>query len=112
MLIGEQIREIREAKGLSQGELESRTGLARVYISRIENGHTMPSFQTLEKLAHALEISVYQFFYEGKQGPASDQPEREAVSESAWGTTRKEIRFWNMFREHLSRLRESDRPLL
>jgi transcriptional regulator with XRE-family HTH domain len=55
---------------LSQGDVEKRTGLLRVYVSRIENGHTVPSVQTLEKLARVLEIPLYQFFYEGKKDTA------------------------------------------
>jgi transcriptional regulator with XRE-family HTH domain len=54
MLIGERIRAIREAKNLTQGEIEKRCGLLRVYISRVENGHLVPSIATLEKLARAL----------------------------------------------------------
>jgi len=54
MLIGDRLRAIREAKKLSQGDIEERTGLLRPYISRVENGHTVPSIETLEKLARAL----------------------------------------------------------
>ncbi len=69
MIIGERIRTIREMKGLSQGKIESRTGLLRCYISRVENGHTIPSIQTLEKFAEALEVPLYTFFYEGEMPP-------------------------------------------
>lgn len=69
MLIGERIRKLREAKGLSQGEFEQRTGLLRSYISRVENGHTVPSLDTLEKVAAALEIPLYRLFYEGDKAP-------------------------------------------
>jgi transcriptional regulator with XRE-family HTH domain len=43
MLIGERLRTIREAKNLSQGDIEKRTGMLRRYTSRVENGHTVPS---------------------------------------------------------------------
>jgi len=56
MLIGDRLRELREEKKLSQGDIEKRTGLLRCYISRVENGHTVPAVETLEKLARALEI--------------------------------------------------------
>ena len=69
MLIADRLRELREAKKLSQGEIEKRSGLLRVYISRMENGHTVPSIETLEKLARAMEIPLYQFFYEGDEPP-------------------------------------------
>jgi len=65
MLIGQRLRQVREMKKLSQGDIEQRTGLIRCYTSRVENGHTVPSLETLEKFAHALEVPLYQLFYEG-----------------------------------------------
>jgi transcriptional regulator with XRE-family HTH domain len=62
ILIGDHLRELREAKELSQGDIEKRTGLLRCYISRVENNHTVPGVHTLEKLARALEVPVYQLF--------------------------------------------------
>jgi transcriptional regulator with XRE-family HTH domain len=62
MVVGDRLKELREAKELSQGEIEKRTGLLRCYISRVENDHTVPSVDTLGKLAHALEIPMYQLF--------------------------------------------------
>lgn len=59
MLIGEKLRAIREAKKLSQGDVEHRTGLLRAYVSRVENGHTVPAVETLEKFARALEVPMY-----------------------------------------------------
>jgi len=66
VLIAERLRELREDKNLSQGDVEKRTGLLRCYISRVENGHTVPSIETLEKLARALEVPLYQLSYDGK----------------------------------------------
>ena len=54
MVIGERLRELRESKKLSQGDVERRTGLLRCYTSRVENGHTVPTIETLEKYARAL----------------------------------------------------------
>lgn len=65
MDIGKRIRELREAKGLSQGDIEKRSGLLRSYISRVEGGYTAPSLSTLEKFARALEVEIYQFFFRG-----------------------------------------------
>lgn len=65
MIIGERLRELREGKGFSQGHIEEKTGLLRCYISRVENGHTVPSVETLEKFARALEIPMFRLFYEG-----------------------------------------------
>jgi transcriptional regulator with XRE-family HTH domain len=55
MIFGDRLREMREAKQLSQGDIEKRTGLLRCYISRVENGHTVPAIETLEKIARALD---------------------------------------------------------
>lgn len=66
MDIAERLRQLREAKKLSQGDIEKRTGLLRCYISRVENGHTVPSLETLEKMARACEVQLYQIFYDGE----------------------------------------------
>jgi transcriptional regulator with XRE-family HTH domain len=62
MVIGDKVRMLREQKNLSQGDIEKRTGLLRCYLSRVENGHTVPSIDTLEKLARALEVPMYRLF--------------------------------------------------
>jgi transcriptional regulator with XRE-family HTH domain len=69
LMIGERLRTIRESKNLSQGDIEKRTGLIRCYTSRVENGHTVPSIETLAKYAQALEIPLYQIFYDGEEAP-------------------------------------------
>lgn len=69
MDIGIRLRELREAKNFSQGDIEKRTGLLRCYTSRVENGHTVPSLETLEKYAGALEVELYQLFFEGEGKP-------------------------------------------
>jgi transcriptional regulator with XRE-family HTH domain len=69
MILGKRIRKLREAKNLSQADIEKRTGLLRSYISRVENGHTVPSLETLETLAAAVEVPLYQLFYEGDDLP-------------------------------------------
>src|SRR5258707_12890087 len=66
MVIGNRLRELRESKELSQGDIEKRTGLLRCYISRVENGHTVPSVETLEKMARALEVPMYRLFHDGE----------------------------------------------
>ena len=67
--IGETIRNYRLQKGMSQGDIEKRTGLLRCYLSRVENGHTIPSLDTLSKIAGAMELPLSQFFAES--GPTS-----------------------------------------
>ena len=66
MHIAGRLRRLREAKSLSQGEIEKRTGLLRCYISRVANGHTVPAIETLEKICRALEVPMYQVFYKQK----------------------------------------------
>jgi transcriptional regulator with XRE-family HTH domain len=60
--IGQKIRQLREQKGLSQGDIERSTGMLRAYISRVEHGHTIPSLESLERFAAALGIPLYQLF--------------------------------------------------
>jgi transcriptional regulator with XRE-family HTH domain len=69
LMIGERLRTIRESKRLSQGDIEKRTGMLRCYTSRVENGHTVPSIETLAKYAQALDIPLYQIFYDGEAEP-------------------------------------------
>jgi transcriptional regulator with XRE-family HTH domain len=59
MVIADRLRELRTGKKLLQGDIEKRTGLLRCYISRVENGHTVPAIETLEKMARALEVPLY-----------------------------------------------------
>ena len=66
LMIGQRLRTIRESKSLSQGDIEKRTGMLRCYTSRVENGHTVPSIETLAKYAQALDIPLYQIFYDGE----------------------------------------------
>ena len=69
MIIGDRLRALREEKKFSQGEIEKRTGLLRCYISRVENGHTVPAVETLEKFARALGVPLYQLLYVEKNRP-------------------------------------------
>ena len=83
MIVGERIRQLRESKKMSQGDIEKRTGLLRCYISRVENGHTVPSLETIEKVAAALEIPLYRFFYEGTKAAHVPEVLARAGSNSA-----------------------------
>ena len=58
MVIGDRLKTLREAKDLSQGDIEKRTGLLRCYVSRVENGHTVPSVETLQEFARALKLPI------------------------------------------------------
>ena len=113
MIIGDRLREMREEKKLSQGDIEKRTGLLRCYISRVENGHTVPAIETLEKMARALECPLYQLFYEGEEPPKLPTLlKRKSSDEIVWGSTGKEARYLNKFRRLLAKTEESDRKLL
>jgi transcriptional regulator with XRE-family HTH domain len=113
MIIGDRLRTLREEKKLSQGDIEKRTGLLRCYISRVENGHTVPALETLEKLARALEVPLYQLFYDGEEPPElPNLPKRKSADDIVWGSTGKEARFLTRFRRTLARLDEGDRKLL
>jgi len=111
MIIGDRIRVIREKKSLSQGDIETQTGLRRCYISRVENGHTVPSIETLERMARGLDVPLYQLFYDGDETPpAPDFPKPK--NDLGWGRSGKDARMLARFRRHLSRLDDDDRELL
>jgi transcriptional regulator with XRE-family HTH domain len=113
MVIGDRLREMREEKKLSQGDIEKRTGLLRCYISRVENGHTVPAIETLEKLARALECPLYQLFYEGEQPPQlPNLLKRKSSDDIAWGSSGKEARYLHKLRRLLGKSQEADRKLL
>jgi len=69
--IGKRLRELREANGLSQGDIEDRTGLLRIYVTHVENGHRAPSLQALKKWAKALDVDLYQLFVVGDGEPGA-----------------------------------------
>ncbi|HWZ24022.1 MAG TPA: helix-turn-helix transcriptional regulator [Verrucomicrobiae bacterium] len=113
MIIGERLREIREEKKLSQGDIEKRTGLLRCYVSRVENGHTVPAIETLEKLARALEIPLYQLFYDGEEPPKlPNLLKRKSSDDTTWGSTGKEARYLSKLRQLLAKTEDGDRKLL
>jgi transcriptional regulator with XRE-family HTH domain len=113
VIIGDRLRSIRQEKKLSQGDVEKRTGLLRCYISRVENGHTVPAVETIEKFARALEIPVYQLFYDGDKPPElPNLGKRKTADEIAWGSTGKDARYLSRFRRLLARTSEQDRKLL
>ena len=113
MIIGDRLRILRVEKKLSQGEIEKRTGLLRCYISRVENGHTVPAVETLEKFARALEVPMYQLFYDGNASPKIPlAAKRKSGNGAHWGERGKDARILEKFRQLLSRANESDRQLL
>ncbi|MHB8653559.1 MAG: helix-turn-helix domain-containing protein [Terriglobia bacterium] len=114
MVIGTRLRKLREDKDFSQGDIEKRTGLLRCYISRVENGHTVPSLETLERLASALEIPLYQLFYEGDEPPPLPNLSKRRSTEELLldGGSEKEVRFFEKVRKLVTKIDEKDRQLL
>jgi transcriptional regulator with XRE-family HTH domain len=113
MVIGDRLRELREQKDFSQGDIEKRTGLLRCYISRVENGHTVPAVATLEKLARALEVPLYKLFYDGdKPAKAPDVFKQESSDDGLWGSSGKDAKYFNQLRRFLGKASEDDRKLI
>jgi transcriptional regulator with XRE-family HTH domain len=112
MYLADRIRQLREAKNFSQGDIEKRSGLLRCYLSRVENGHTVPSLETLEKIARALGVPLYQFFYNGAQPPAMAPQVNTEGEATGWPSSRKERRFLTRMRRCLSQMDTDDRTLL
>ena len=113
MIIGDRLRALREEKKLSQGDIEKRTGLVRPYISRVENNHSVPNIETLEKWARALELPMYQLFYDGEEPPKLlNLPKRKSSDEIAWGSSGKDARLLDKLRRLLGKSNEEDRKLL
>jgi transcriptional regulator with XRE-family HTH domain len=113
MIIGDRLRSLRVEKKLSQGDIEKRTGLVRPYISRVENGHTVPAIATLEKMARALEVPMYQLFYDGDEPPNLPNLLKPKSSDvNLWGSTGKDARYLNKLRRVLSKTDEEGRNLV
>jgi len=109
MVIGEKLKTLRAQKNLSQGDIERRTGLLRCYISRVENGHTVPSVDTLEKMARALEVPMYRIFTDEEHVKA---PRLLAEAIRSRAVNSKQDRELRAFAKHLSRMDDKDRGLL
>ena len=109
MLIGERLKTLREQKDLSQGDIEKSTGLLRCYVSRVENGHTVPSVDTLEKMARALEVPMYRLFTDDEHVKKPNIPAEAVRSRAVSSNEDKELR---AFAKLLSRMKEKDRGLL
>ena len=113
MIIGDRLRDLREEKKLSQGDIEKRTGLLRCYISRVENGHTVPAIETLEKMARALEVPLYQLFYEGEEPPVlPNLLKKKSSDEGVWDSSGKDAQFLSKLRRVLGKANEQDRKLI
>lgn len=115
MLIGQRIRHLREQKGLSQGDIERSSGLLRCYVSRVEHGHTVPSLETLVRFAAALDVPLYQLFFNGEDAPVTPnltpRLSLEELADDA-GPSGTEARFLLKLKEFVGRIVDSDRAFL
>ena len=115
MLIGTRLRQLREQKQMSQGDIEERTGLLRCYVSRVENGHTVPSLETLERFAGVLDVPLYQLFFSGEEAPPTPSlTPRKTLEEISGdnGENGQDAQFLLKIRNLLARLAEPDRDVI
>src|SRR3984893_8202403 len=111
MVIGDRLKELREAKDLSQGDIEKRTGLLRCYVSRVENNHTVPAVATLEKMARALEVPMYQLFHEG-EAAASVRKLKDPMDRDRWGSSGNDAEYLSKLCKLLAKMEQDDQKLL
>ena len=110
-MIGNRLKELRESKNLSQGDIEKRTGLFRCYISRVENAHTVPSIETLEKMAGALEVPLYRLFHDGEVSAGLSKP-KIPKDDAQFGSKGKEADYFSKLHRLLAKMEPSDQKLL
>jgi transcriptional regulator with XRE-family HTH domain len=110
MVIGNRLKELRESKELSQGDIEKRSGLLRCYISRVENGHTVPSVETLEKMARALEVPMYRLFHDGEASASLRKLKPPANDE--WGSTGEDAVYLSKLCRLLAKMKPDDQQFL
>lgn len=107
MYLADRLKRFRAAKQLSQGDIEKRSGLRRCYISRVENGITVPSIKNLQKISNALEIPMYQLFLVDDEPPLGLTPRTNVTRD--WTTTRSGLKYMGRLTHALSQI--SDRNL-
>ncbi|MGA2991252.1 MAG: helix-turn-helix transcriptional regulator [Candidatus Korobacteraceae bacterium] len=103
MNIGETIRRFRLQRGMSQGDIEKSTGLLRCYLSRVENGHTIPSLETLGRITSAMGTSLGELLADSSGEPGSRVELQLREQES---------RFLNSVRRYSPQLNDSDKKLI
>jgi len=112
--IGERIRSLRAKKGLSQGDIERGAGMLRCYISRVENGHTIPSLETVERFAAALDVPLYELFYPGDGSVSApnllENKNLDEVEEKLKEPP-EELRFLAALKKSLAQVGDADRKM-
>ena len=109
-MIGARLRQLRERKNLSQSDVQNKSGLLRCYLSRLENGHTVPGLETLGKLARALEVPLYQFFCTGEK--PSEAPNYSWSEPMTWRGSGKPSKYLCELRKCLGQSSERDQKLI
>jgi len=114
MSIGLRLRQLREQKGLSQGDIEETTGLLRCYISRVENGHTVPSLETLQRFAGALDLPMYRIFYTAEDPSTPNLTPRRTLEQLAEenGANGANARFLLKLRQYADKIADADREII
>jgi transcriptional regulator with XRE-family HTH domain len=110
MLMGQRLKDIRKGKHLSQGDIEKATGLRRGYVSRVENGHIVPSVESIEKWAYALKMPLYQIFHEGEEPPLPVKISMNVAQ--LWGNAKRDASKLNRLRHLLKRMDKAHRKIL
>src|ERR1700756_5643958 len=110
MVVGNRLKELRESKSLSQGDIEKRTGLLRCYISRVENGHTVPAIETLEKMARALEVPMYRLFHAGEVPAGLSKPKPSKDDE--FGSRGAQADYFSKLRRLLAKMEPGAQKLM
>ncbi len=111
MVISERLKRLREAQNLSQGDIQERSGLFRCYLSRLENGRTVPSIETLEKLARALDVPLHQLFTDDEV-PAKQLRVPKKQADTIWGLDKKTTRQLRLFAKQFARMNGKQRWLI
>jgi transcriptional regulator with XRE-family HTH domain len=112
VLIGQRLRQLREQKGFSQGDVEKASGLLRCYISRVEHGHTVPSLETLVRFAAALDVPLYRLFYTGEDPLPTPNSTPLKTLEQLADDPGSDARFLLELKDVTGRMVESDRAFL
>lgn len=111
--IGKRLRQLREERNLSQGDIERQTGLYRSYISRVEAGHMRPALATLERFAGALDVPLYWLFCDGTGRVPATRTDHRSMVDPADGTpSGPHARFLAQIQQIWKRMNEQDRRLL
>lgn len=101
MNIGRRVKELREMNHIKSGEFANMVGVSPVFLSYIENGAKKPSYETLEKICAALNISLSQFFSEGEE-PIALTPELKDLLDNAKQLSPDKIAILNNFIEQFA----------